>query len=283
MSRVRLVLVLVSLVAAAGVLAAPAQGSALSDAVKFLRKHQNQDGGFAERRGRSDPSLTGWSVLGLAAAGRVPTSAARYLQGKSDLAVTDLELRILALDALGRDVRSLATRLESFRKRSGAIGPAINSTIWGVLALRAAGRPATASTLRYLVRNQWSNGGWGWHRGVAPDSNDTAAAVQALRAAGFSSRHRSVRRAITFIRRHQNADGGFSLYRGGPSDAQSTAWAIQALIAAGRPPGRRAFAFLERLQRPDGSFLYTPKRVSAPVWTTAQVAAALARRPFPLR
>ncbi len=283
MSRARLVLALVLLAAMAGLIAGPAHGSALSDAVKFLRKHQNRDGGFAERRGRSDPSLTGWAVLGLAAAGQVPAGAARYLQGKSDPAVTDLELRILALDALGRDVGSLARRLEFFRKRSGAIGPAINSTIWGVLALRAADRPATASTLRFLVRNQWSNGGWGWQKGVVPDSNDTSAAVQALRAAGFSSRHRSVRRGIAFIRRHQNADGGYSLYRGGPSDAQSTAWAIQALIAAGQSPGRRAFAYLERLQRPDGSFRYTAKRVSAPVWTTAQVAAALARRPFPVR
>ena len=276
-------MILASALVLSGLLAGPSQGSELSDAIKFLRKHQNSDGGFGEKRSHSDPSLTGWAVLGLSAAGQPPWSAASFLQGASDAAVTDLELRILALDALGRDVNGLARRLEMHRQRSGAIGPAINSTIWGILALRAADRRVTASTLRYMVRNQRSNGGWGWHKNVAPDSNDTAAAVQALRAAGFSSRHRSVRRALAFIRRHQNADGGFSLYLGRPSDTQSTAWAIQALLAAGQSPRRRAFAYLERLQRADGSFRYSATRLSAPVWTTAQVAASLARRPLPLR
>ena len=67
------------------------------------------------------------------------------------------------------------------------------------------------------------------------------------------------------------------------SDAPSTAWAIQALLAAGGEPGAAAFAYLRRLQRPDGSVRYSVRYDSSRLWTTAQVTPALARRPFPLR
>ena len=84
-------------------------------------------------------------------------------------------------------------------------------------------------------------------------------------------------------RRLQNADGGFGLSAGRGSDAQSTAWAIQAFIAAGARPGRAAFRYLTRLRRSDGSYRYSAKYATTPVWVTAQVLPALARRAFPLR
>ena len=67
------------------------------------------------------------------------------------------------------------------------------------------------------------------------------------------------------------------------SDTQSTAWAIQALLAAGRSPGTPAFRYLERMRRPDGSYRYNARYVTTPLWVTAQVLPALARKPFPLR
>ena len=79
----------------------------------------------------------------------------------------------------------------------------------------------------------------------------------------------------------QRPDGGFELAKGRGSDAQSTAWAIQGLVAAGRPPPRSAFAYLARLKRADGSYRYSTQYVTTPVWVTAQVLAALAKRPFP--
>jgi len=36
------------------------------------------------------------------------------------------------------------------------------------------------------------------------------------------------------------------------------------------------------LRRPDGSFRYSKRYVTTPVWVTAQVLPALARKPFPL-
>jgi prenyltransferase beta subunit len=112
------------------------------------------------------------------------------------------------------------------------------------------------------------------------DSNDTAAALEALRVAGV--RGPPMARAVRFLLTFQNADGGFELTRGRGSDAQSTAWVIQGLVAAGRTPPRTAFAYLAKLKRPDGSYRYSAKYVTTPVWVTSQVLAALAKRPFPL-
>jgi hypothetical protein len=166
---------------------------ATSSPAGFVASHQQPDGGFAEPRGQSDPSLTAWSVLGLAAAGEQPSgSAADYLAARPTSGATNLALRILALRALRRDTTTEVARLEALRRPNGRIGPLVNSTIWGVLALRAAGRPAAPSA-RYLLRAQHGSGGWAWYPRGAPDSNDTAAAVQALRAAGVGSHSLPIR------------------------------------------------------------------------------------------
>jgi hypothetical protein len=58
---------------------------------------------------------------------------------------------------------------------------------------------------------------------------------------------------------------------------------VQAFVAAGKPPPRGALTYLRRLQRADGSFRYSRQYATTPVWVTAQVLPALARKPFPLR
>jgi hypothetical protein len=135
--------------------------------------------------------------------------------------------------------------------------------------------------VRYLLRQQRPSGGWSWSpRGLA-DSNDTAAAVQALRAAGVSPRARSILRALRYLRKLQGRDGGFPLVSGRGSDAQSTAWAIQAFVSARVAPGRPAFRYLAGLRRSDGSYRYSRRYALTPVWVTAQVDMALARKPLP--
>jgi prenyltransferase beta subunit len=150
-----------------------------------------------------------------------------------------------------------------------------------VIALRAAGRRAPAASVHYLLRRQHPSGGWSWAPGGAPDSNDTAAAIQAIRAANV--RGRPVRRGIAYLRRLQNRDGGFPLTTGRASDAQSTAWAVQAFVAAGARPPVTAFRYLISLKQPGGSFRYSRRHAITPAWVTAQVLPALARTPFPLR
>ena len=248
----------------------------------FVASHQQPDGSFAEAGRSSDATLTAWAVLGLAAAGRSPDrSPADYLAAAPASSANDLALRILALRALGRDTSPFVDRLGGMRRSDGRIGPLVNSTIWGVLALRSAGRP-TGTSIRYLRAAQRPGGGWSWYPRGAPDSNDTAAAIQALRAAGVRPRARAITRGVTYLRKLQRSDGGFPLVPGRSSDAQSTAWAIQAFVAAKEAPGRRSFRYLAGLRRPDGSYRYSKRYAVTPVWVTSQVLPALARRPFPL-
>jgi prenyltransferase beta subunit len=145
-----------------------------------------------------------------------------------------------------------------------------------VLAL---GRSTTATT-RFVLAHQAASGGFAWYVNGQPDSNDTAAALEALRVAGV--RGKPVARAVKFLLTFQNRDGGFELTHGRGSDAQSTAWAIQGLVAARVTPPRNAFAYLARLKRADGSYRYSAKYVTTPVWVTSQVLAALAKKPFPI-
>ena len=267
------------LVTIAVLLAAPAP---VNQAAGYLASRQQSDGGFAEPGRSSEPDLTAWAVLGLAAAGRPPAGAADYLARASTPAATDVALRVLALRALGRSADQELDQLARLRRGDGRIGQLVNSTIWGVLALRSGGRPAGATSVQYLLRRQARNGGWSWAPRGAPDSNDTAAAIQALRAAGAAARSRAIRRGFRYLARTQNRDGGFGLVAGRASDAQSTAWALQAYAAAGRRAPRRARAYLLGLRRDDGSFRYSRRYAVTPVWVTSQVIPALAGKPFPL-
>jgi len=251
----------------------------------FLQTRELADGSFAEQGRTSYPQLTAWATLGLRASGSAPRSkaaTAKYLAThESELgSATDLALVALAEQALGQSPDRLLTRLRALERPNGSVGGLVNGTAWSVIAFRAAGEPLPRGAARWLLPLQSRRGGWGWTAG-AVDSNDTAAVVEALRAAGV--RGRPIRRALGFLLRYRNRDGGFELTPGRGSDAQSTAWAIQAFLSAGKaaPPG--AFAYLKRLQRPDGSFRYSARYTTTPVWVTAQVLPALARKPFPLR
>lgn len=236
----------------------------------YVASQQRADGGFGGAQ------LTAWATLGLVAHGRDTAGAAAFLAEQRPQGQTDAALLALARAAAGDRPEELLPRLRSHRP-----GKQLNATIWTMLALRQAGEPVPSALTQSLLRAQRPNGGWGWLVGGAPDTNDTAAALQALRAVGV--RGKPIDRGVAFLRRHQNADGGFELAGGRGSDAQSTAWAIQALLAAGRHPGAPAFRYLQRLRRADGSYRYSARYATTPLWVTAQVLPALARKPYPLR
>ena len=210
---------------------------AASPPVEFLLRHQQPSGAFAESDGRPGPALTAWAVLGLRAAGAGTGGALQYLIAhEAHLpALTDVELVATAESSLGRSPAALLARIHAAQRPNGRIGPSVNSTVWGILALRQAGERAPRGAVRFVLRQQARSGGWAWYVGGQPDSNDTAAAVEALRAAGVGGR-----------------------------------------------PVRRGLAYLRRLRRPDGSFRYSRRYVTTPVWVTSQVLPALHRRAFPL-
>jgi hypothetical protein len=216
------------------------------------------------------------AVLGLRAAGADAPGSLAYLQSQESELVTSNDVAIVALaeEALGSRNAALLARLHT--RPNGQIGESLNSTYWGVLAL---GR-STPVTTRFMLAQQTKAGGFAWFKNGQADSNDTAAALEALRVAGVHGL--PVTRAARFLRTFQRADGGFELTHGRGSDAQSTAWAIQGLVAAGQKPPRTAFAYLAKLKRSDGSYRYSAKYVTTPVWVTSQVLAALAKKPFPL-
>jgi hypothetical protein len=278
----RLVLLAVGLA-----LLTPAPASASTATAAAYLERQLADGCVREG-GTTNLTVTGWTAIGLEAAGRSGARPVACLaRAASRLrSATDLEVAILAATAAGRNPRALGGRnlvaALLRHRRGGAIGPYTNSTIFGVLALRGARASVPAPVVRRLLALQRPDGGVGVAPGVPSDSNTTAAAIQALRAVGVGRRAPRMRRAVAALAAFRNADGGYGLDRRSPSDAQSTAWVVQALASAGRPTigGRR---FLLRLQRRDGAVRYSRRSAQTPVWVTAQALAALANRPLPVR
>jgi Prenyltransferase and squalene oxidase repeat len=250
--------------------------------VGYLQGRQAPSGGFSEPGGTASPQLTAWAALGLKATGAGTGQALAYLVAHEAglTAATEVELVAVAESALGRRPATLLARIRKLQRPSGRIGPTINSTVWGILALRQARERAPRAAVRFVLRRQARTGGWGWYGGGAPDSNDTAAAIQALRAAGV--RGKPIRRGLAYLKRLRNRDGGFELSAGRGSDSQSTAWAVQAFVSAHKPAPRGSIAYLRRMRRADGSFRYSARYATTPVWVTSQVLPALARRAFPL-
>jgi hypothetical protein len=105
-------------------------------------------------------------------------------------------------------------------------------------------RPA-AKAVDWLVGQQCADGGFGPFRAdpskpcdaKAPvDTNNTAAAVQALAALGGHEARTG--KAVAWLRSVQNKDGGWGYTAGGASDANSTSVVIGALTAVGEKPER---------------------------------------------
>lgn len=102
-------------------------------------------------------------------------------------------------------------------------------------------RPAPAA-VGFLTGQQCADGGFAAYRAdvakpcdaATEDTNATAAAVQALSAAG--GERKAVDQGAAWLKKIQNDDGGWGFNPGGPTDANSTAVVVGALAAVGERP-----------------------------------------------
>ncbi len=267
--------------------------------LSYLLGAQNRDGGYGAARSQPSSALySGWAALALSADGRKPARVAR--QGHSLLGYVkatvghdpgSLERDMLVAGAAGVSAtdfggHNLVAELKRDIRRNDSVAGRVNLTTWAVLALRAAGVTPKARMVRWLVRQQDSNGGFSYaKRGDLADVDDTGAALEAIARTHPSARHR----AVAYIRAAQNRDGGFPVEPGGSSNAQSTAWAVQGLIAAGVNPARvrthgsrSPLGYLRSLITRSGAIDYSHRLSLTPVWVTAEAIIALDRKPFPL-
>ena len=173
------------------------------------RGRQSANGGFAEQGRAPDGPLTAWAALGLVAADGSPAARARALDFLRAAPADDLDATRISPSASWRSRRSArpSTRASLARLRRHRPDVLVNATIWTVLALRAVGEQPPQALVAGDPRRAGEGGrlpvvAWG-----QPDSNDTAAAIQALRAAGVGGA--PIRRAVAALRAFQNRDGGF--------------------------------------------------------------------------
>jgi hypothetical protein len=301
----------VALIVAATVLGALRSSAEAADqftpkALDYLHARQNSDGGFAEKGAASSDALTAWTMVAIASAGedcsawkQGSASPVDYLSHQSAKWKTtaDYARTVLAVAAASKDPRSFAgidlvARLRADARDHGdagdQLGPYVNSHVWAMIALKAAGQTPTAREVKWLLGEQNSDGGWGWAPGIASDTNDTAAAMQALAAAGQSASSSAMIAAVAYLRSRQLKDGGFAYSGTGASDANSTAWVVQGLLAAGKSPaswsksGGDPLSWLTKNQTADGSERYSATASSNALLVTVQAIPASRGKSFPV-
>ena len=276
----------------------------IQKALNYLRTLQNDDGGFGNPGKESAVSNTEWTVMAIAAAGEDPHKWKKngqtpidYLQkNANDLAgSTDYERMILALVAVGENPRDftgkdfVAELKEKYLKENGQFSDFTYTTLWGILALSSAGEDVSASA-DWLKNQQNDDGGFAWVPGEKSDCDDTAAAIEALIAAGENPDSVVIKDALEYLKTGQNTDGGFKYFGSSPSNAASDAWIIQAIVACGQNPkgkewatnGKNPVDHLLSLQQSDGYFNYTTYIKSNPGYMTVCAVMALLGKPHPI-
>jgi squalene-hopene/tetraprenyl-beta-curcumene cyclase len=150
---------------------------------------------------------------------------------------------LLALESYG----SSAGIDPAVRKRADdflATAQAGKSTEWYVLKVLL--QPDNESLRTDLLKQQHSDGGWGWLTADPSDTFATGQALYALARTGFEPSAEPIQRAITFLKTTQQPDGSWEVPSTRASDKNDviptsrfwgTAWAVIGLL---EPPARSA-------------------------------------------
>ncbi len=228
----------------------------IQNALDYLHTLQNNDGGFSNPGEESAVSNPQWAIMAMVAAGECPHewrkdghSPIDYLRENANnlMGSTDYERMILALIAVGENPRDFAginfvkELKEKYLKEDGRFSDFIYTTIWGILALSSAGEDVSKS-VEWLRNQQNEDGGFAWVTGEKSDYDDTAAAIQALIAAGESPDSKVIRDALEYLKTGQNKES---------NPGYLTVCAIMALL--GKPFPITPTADASALRRPSTS------------------------------
>jgi hypothetical protein len=241
--------------------------TAIDKAVEFVRGQQDpatgEPFGFEHGSFSSDWVATSLAAAGVSAAD-VGTTGNPSLQdflfsdyssffaGPPTGAVTDYERVTLVAHAAGLNPARVSADLNlpaqiagRWNPVAGSFGEAsINSTIFGILALKTAPVPAwaLAPAISYLRQRQHDDGGWTFSaatdsvtKAEASEPDMTGAAIAALCEAGAPAYDPAVAPALAYLQSLLvDATGAFHYAFGDNSDA--TAWAVSGLSACGLDP-----------------------------------------------
>jgi hypothetical protein len=234
------------------------------------------------------------AVVALRAAGRLSGGeAARRAAGlrrgvgsyaRTAGATAKLVLGLQAATGRGRCAgrTDLLRRIAGFG-RSGRYGSTVFDQALSMLAFRATGNRPPSSTVRFLLA---ARGAGGWNFALSPRGADnvssTGLAIQALRAAGVSSRDGRLRAALAWLRAQRTPGGGFADGRRDRNEANPTAIALLAQRAMGARD-TRAVRVLRGLRRSDGSFQFTRTDAGSRILATNDAVLALSGATLPVR
>jgi len=241
--------------------------TAVAKAVQFVRGQQDpasgEPFGFEHGSFSSDWVATSLAAAGVSAAdvGTVGNPSLQdflladyssFFAGPPLGAVTNYERVTLVAHAAGLDPARISaeTNLPAqiagrWNPIAGSFGePSINSTIFGILALKIAPVPAwaLAAAVSYLRQRQHDDGGWTFSAAVdaatkaEPSEPDmTGAAIAALCEAGAPAYDPAVSPALAYLQSLLVETTGAFHYAFG-DNADATAWAVSGLTACGLDP-----------------------------------------------
>lgn len=209
-------------------------------------------------------SLDEWAVMALSAAGSLSGTNYTFLKSDPGSRATDIEKRILAIAAAGENPASYGSgdlieklALQYNGTEINAAGGLLNDDIFGLLAFSASKTKSDARTqlASFIKQNQNADGGWGYARGVASDSNITAMAIMALVSQGESVSSGGITKAFDYLAATKTSTGySYDAISGYGADSASTSWVISAYLASGKTAPSSAVDYLKNLQLSSGAF-----------------------------
>jgi len=201
----------------------------------FLRGAQNDDGGFAGRRGPSDLYYTGFAVRGLGLLGELTEPVADRAAGF---------LR-----------RRLADRMPAIDFLSLVPSAVLLEAACGVDVFAAAGHDRETFVVHTIDRFRRDDGGYAkTERSAHSSTYHTFLAVSSRQLVGAPPRE--PQRTVRLVRSRRRADGGFveldPLQQSGTNPTAAALGVLRLLDAMNEPTRQAAAEFLARMQNTEG-------------------------------